>query len=121
MKQLVVILSLILVGCSATKAPVVRISQMYIDSQMANYDLAMHIKAYMYGSLAITGPARDYINGLGTQSVEAQQGAINQLFNYRAGAADLHTLEFQIQDLNKEQLELLSTIKAFMLAVEFSK
>jgi len=67
-KRLIIILLFVSIsGCAwfQPKAPQVRFGEDYIKSELSEYDLAMHIKKFLYAKIMIGDLAREHINNIG--------------------------------------------------------
>jgi len=116
-KRLIIILLFVSIsGCAwfQPKAPQVRFGEDYIKAELSEYDLAMHIKKFLYAKIMIGDLAREHINNIGGKFFGEYNDSVDALADFRAGRVDLWALESALDDMDDAKRELSTTVKAYL-------
>ena len=115
-RLLIIVVCLTVTGCAwfQPKAPQVRFGEDYIKAELSEYDLAMHIKKFLYTKIMIGDLARGHINDIGGKFFKEYNDSVDALADYRAGRIDLWALESALDDMDDSKRELSTTVKAYL-------
>jgi len=120
-RYLIFLIILIITGCGANKAPVVKVAHLYNNNNTAIYDITRHNKSYLYKSTDITEGANTHLGNILTRVAAAHKNAINATDAYNNGAVSFYQLEIALQQAFATNLEIFSALTAFMLSEGYRK
>jgi len=116
MKVYWVLLLILLAGCSSARGPVTRLAHLQNNNNVVVWDEARHLKSYLKASSAVSPGVSAYIEKILVRVQTAHTEAVQATSSFASGETSQYHLETALQAAYTANLEIFSTLTAFMLS-----